>query len=168
MSVRARAAICSAASAWSSCACMATVRSSALSPSTATARATAPAALGRRERRSSTVRETARGPIWRTTSTWPASGSTPSASSELMSWLSSSGLPPVASTQAALKRSSASDPSRASTSSPTLRLPSGPGCTATTFGPPTISASSAGSVPGSPLRSPVATSRGRPSSRGAR
>ena len=75
----------------------ATGASAALSPSTAVARATARASADSRASRNSTVPETARGPIARTTAAWSASGRTPSASSARNSWRSSSGLPPVAS-----------------------------------------------------------------------
>ena len=76
------------------------------------ARATARASSERRESRSSTVLETARGPTARTTAAWSATGRTPSASSARRSWRSSSGLPPVASWHAAQNAGSASPGSR--------------------------------------------------------
>ena len=64
-----------------------------------------------------------------TTSTLAASGVTPSASSDVSSWRSSSGLPPVTRAHAAQKRSSASSPSRARTIAVTASALSGPGRT---------------------------------------
>ncbi len=101
----------------------------------------------RRESRSSTVLDTARGPTARTTSTWSATGWTPSASSARRSWRSSSGLPPVAWWQAAQKPGSASSPRRSRTSAATASALSGPGRSGCVAGSWTISASSAGIGP---------------------
>ena len=104
---------------------------------------------------------TARGPTARTASTLRAAGAMPSASSVRRSWRSSSGLPPVASWQAAQNAGSASSPSSARTSAATAAAPSGPGRSGVAAGSWTISASSAGSVPGSPVRSVAADEHGR-------
>ena len=116
----------------------------------------------------STVRDTARGPISATTSTLAASGFTPSASSDVSSWRSRSGFPPVASAQAAQKASWASSPSRARTMADAASALSGPGRTERVAGSWPISAMSAGSVPGSVLRSVAPTTTGMSSSRRAR
>jgi hypothetical protein len=79
-----------------------------------------------RARRSSTLRDTARGPISCTTRAFWAVGSTFSAASAVSSCRTSSGLPPVVSWQAAQNAGSAS-PSRSPTSAATPAWVSGAG-----------------------------------------
>ena len=95
-------------------------------PRTASACASATASSPSRCSRTSTVRETARGPILRTAPAC-ARGRTPSsAASDERSWRSSSGLPPVASRQAAVNAASGSAPRRSAISRATAASLSGP------------------------------------------
>ena len=139
------------------------------SPRTPTARATAPASGDSRESRSSTARETARGPSSSTTPALAAVGAVPSSRIAFISSCRSSGLPPVAAWQASAKAGvgACAEPLLDHAAARASAL-SAPGRSELASGSRAISASSAASAPGSVRPGRRDQPIGTPSSRRAR